>query len=101
VIVRLMTEGQYRVPEDVEQRLNELDDAAVSALDADDEATLDARLDEMWQLVQERGERVPDDEIVASDVIIPPSDLSLEETRQLFSGDGLIPDIPAPETAAG
>jgi len=96
VIVRLMTEGQYRVPEEVQKRLNELDDAAISALDGDDEETLDARLDEMWQLVQERGERVPDDEIVPSDVIIPPSDLSLEETRQLFSGDGLIPDIPAP-----
>jgi hypothetical protein len=24
------------------------------------------------------------------------ADLTLEETRQLFSGDGLIPDIPAP-----
>jgi hypothetical protein len=96
VIVRLMTEGQYRVPEDVQGRLNELDDAAVSALDADDETTLDARLDEMWQLVKDRGERLPDDEVVPSDVIVPPSDLSLEETRQLFSGDGLIPDIPAP-----
>ena len=34
------------------------------------------------------------EEIVGSDVIIPPSDLTLEEARELFSGDGLIPDIP-------
>jgi hypothetical protein len=90
-----MTEGQYRVSEDLTKRLNELDDQAIAALDSDDEASLDARLDEMWSLVRSEGERVPDDEIVPSDVIIPPSDLSLEETRQLFHGDGLIPDIPS------
>jgi hypothetical protein len=94
VIVRLMTEGQYRVSEDVGDELSRLDDQAVQALDGNDEAELDARLEEMWSLVRAQGERLADDELVASDVIIPPSDLSLEETRQLFSGDGLIPDLP-------
>jgi hypothetical protein len=28
-------------------------------------------------------------------VIVPPDDLSLQEARELFSGDGLIPDLPA------
>jgi hypothetical protein len=28
-------------------------------------------------------------------VLIPPSDLTLEETQRLFSDQGLIPDIPA------
>jgi hypothetical protein len=28
-------------------------------------------------------------------VIVPPDDLSLEEARELFSGEGLIPDLPA------
>jgi hypothetical protein len=36
-----------------------------------------------------------DDELSASDLIIPPSDLTLEETRRLFSDEGLIPDLPA------
>jgi hypothetical protein len=48
----------------------------------------------MWQLVQERGERLADDELASSDLIIPPSDLTLEETRRLFSEEGLIPDLP-------
>lgn len=96
MIVRLMTEGQYRVPDALLERLNELDDEALAALDRDDEPELDRRLEEMWALVREGGERVPDDEIAPSDVIIPPSDLSLDETRALFSGDGLIPDIPSP-----
>lgn len=49
----------------------------------------------MWQLVKARGTEVPLDEIATSDVVIPPSDLTLEETRTLMESDeGLIPDIP-------
>jgi PspAA-like protein len=96
VIVRLMGEGQFRVDDSLQAELNGLDDRAVAALEADDEPTLDAVLDELWALVRDRGERLPDEELAPSEVIIPPSDLTLEETRQLFSDDGLIPDLPAP-----
>jgi hypothetical protein len=94
VIVRLLGEGQYRIDEDLRGQLNELDDRAQAAIDANDEPELDERIDEMWQLVQERGERLADDELAPSDLIIPPSDLTLEETRRLFSDEGLIPDLP-------
>ena len=95
MIVRLMNEGQYKTDEDLHRELDALDDQAVAALEAGDEATLDARLDDMWRLVQERGERLPDDDLSTSDLIIPPADLTLEETRALFSDEGLIPDLPA------
>jgi len=95
VIVRLMGEGQYRVEDGLREQLNALDDRAQTALDADDEPALDDMLDEMWQLVRDRGERLPDEDLSASDLIIPPSDLTLEETRQLFTEEGLIPDLPA------
>ena len=95
MIVRLMTEGQYRVSDQVRERLNQLDDQAIAALDRDDEAELDGCLERMWELVKRDGKPVPVDEVVPSDVVIPPSDLTLKETRQLFSGDGLIPDLPA------
>jgi hypothetical protein len=94
VIVRLMGEGQYRVDDSVRERLNELDDQAVAALEASDETELDKRLEEMFALVRAEGEPLPDDDLSASDVIIPPSDLTLEETRELVSHDGLIPDLP-------
>jgi hypothetical protein len=94
VIVRLMGEGQYRVDDSLREQLNELDDQAMAALEASDETELDKRLEEMFDLVQARGERLPDDDLSASDVIIPPSDLTLEETRELVSHDGLIPDLP-------
>ncbi len=95
MIVRLMHDGQYLVDDSLGKRLNELDDRAVAALEADDEERLDGFLEQMWELVRAQGEELPAESLEASDVIIPPSDLTLEETRALFSDHGLIPDLPA------
>jgi hypothetical protein len=95
LIVRLMGEGQYRVDDELVQRLNELDDRAQAATDADDEPTLDRILDEMAALVRQQGEAMPDDDLSASDILVPPSDLTLEETKRLMSQEGFIPDLPA------
>ena len=95
MIVRLMGEGQYRVSDELRERLEALDEEAMAALADEDEGELDAKLDEMAELVRAEGERLPDADLSASDAVIPPSDLTLEETRQLFSDDGLIPDLPA------
>ena len=95
MIVRLMGEGQYKVDDGVREQLNELDDRALAALEQEDEPALDGVLDEMWKLVQERGERLADDDLSPSDLVIPPSDLTLEETKKLFSEDGLVPDLPS------
>jgi hypothetical protein len=95
MIVRLMGEGQYRLDDAVATQLNGLDDEAMAALERDDEEELDRCLDAMWRMVKAQGAALADDEIATSDVIIPPSDLTLEETRALFSEHGLVPDIPA------
>lgn len=96
MIVRLMGgDGQYRVDDGLLAQLNELDEQAVAALEANDETKLDAKLDEMAELVRSNGEALPEDDLSASDLVIPPSDLTLEETRRLLSDDGLIPDLPA------
>jgi hypothetical protein len=94
VIVRLMGEGQYRVDDSLQERLNELDDQAMSALEAANEIELDQKLEQMFALVRAEGEPLADEDLSASDVIIPPADLTLEETRELVSHEGLIPDLP-------
>ena len=94
MIVRLMGEAQYRVDESIAQRLNELDDRATAAVEAGDEPMLDRTLDDMHDLVRSEGERLPDDDLSPSDTLIPPSDLTLEETRQFLSHEGFIPDLP-------
>lgn len=95
MIVRLLGEGQYRIDDACLANLNELDDRAVEALEREDEAELDARLDEMWAVVRQQGQRLDDGDLTPSELIIPPSDLTLEETRALFSDAGLVPDLPA------
>jgi hypothetical protein len=95
MIVRLMGGGgQYRVDDSLHDRLNEIDAQATAALERGDEQELHARLGELWKVVHEAGERLDDSDISLSDLNVPPSDLSLEEARELFAGDGLIPDIP-------
>jgi hypothetical protein len=95
VIARLLGgDGQYRVDDEVVAALNEFDDQAAQAVEAGDEENLHRLLGLMAKTVRERGERLADDDLSASDLIIPPDDLSLEEARELFSGEGLIPDLP-------
>jgi len=95
VIVRLMGEGQYRIDDGLRDGLNELDDQAAKAVEQGDEESLHRLLGLMANNVREHGERLPDDDLSASDLFIPPDDLTLEEARELFSGEGLIPDLPA------
>jgi chromosome condensin MukBEF complex kleisin-like MukF subunit len=96
VIVRVMGEGQWRVDGDLAGKLNELDDAVGQALEAGDEETMRARLRELADAVRSGGEKLADDDLSASDAIVPPDDLSLDEARTLLEGEGLIPDLPAP-----
>jgi PspA-Associated protein len=95
VIVRLLGgDGQFRVDDGVVEELNTLDAQGAQAVEAGDEESLRSVLDQMAQTVRERGERLADDDLSASDLIVPPDDLSLEEAKELFSGEGLIPDLP-------
>jgi PspAA-like protein len=92
VIVRIATEDQYRLPDEDAQRLNELDNQAVAAVDADDEDRFHEVFEEMLQLVRRDGHKLAEDELEESDVILPPPDLSFTEAHHDFNGDGLIPD---------
>ena len=92
MIARIATEGQYRLPDEAAERLNELDNEAVAAVAAGDEDRFHELFEEMLQLVRSDGQRLGDDELEESDVIIPPPDTSFVEAAAEFSGDGLIPD---------
>jgi hypothetical protein len=91
VIVRIATEGQYEISAGDEGQLNELDNEAVSACEGRDEQQFRAAFDRLLEFVREHGRAVPDDELAASDVILPPPDTSMEEARAEFTGEGLIP----------
>jgi hypothetical protein len=92
VIVRIAGEGQFELAEDVAARLNELDNEAVAAVEAGDEARFHELFEQMLQIVSDGGAALGDEELVVSQVIIPPRDLTFEEAKAEFTGDGLIPD---------
>jgi hypothetical protein len=92
VIVRISGEGQYRLPDADAQRLNELDNQAVVAVERGDEAAFRAHWEQMLELVTEDGAQVDGEELVGSDVILPPRDVSFAEAAGEFTGEGLIPD---------
>ena len=95
MIVRLMGEGQFEVDDEVAKGLNDLDGQAEEALKAGDHERLSELLRRMAEVVRTNGARLPDDDLSPSEAIIPPDDLSLDEARELFEDEGLIPDLPA------
>jgi PspAA-like protein len=91
VIVRISGEDQYRMDDDLHDRLDELDNAVVAAVDAGDEDGFHAAFEELLQFVR-NGEVLGDDDLSASDHILPPADLTFPEAGEEFTGDGLIPE---------
>ena len=92
MIVRILAERQYEVPDDLIGKLNEVDNAAVAAVEAGDEARFRELFDQMLEMVENGGSPLPDEELVESRVIIPPRDISFDEAKAEFTGEGLIPD---------
>ncbi|HWF56537.1 MAG TPA: hypothetical protein VG223_17995 [Solirubrobacteraceae bacterium] len=91
MIVRISTEGQYELGEGDVAALNELDNAAVAACQAGDEARFHDAFAKLLSFVREQGQPVAGDHLGGSDLILPPPDVSLEEALTEFSGEGLIP----------
>jgi hypothetical protein len=91
VIIRIATEGQYELLENDEEALNTLDNEAVAACDAGDEQQFHDTFARLLEFVRTNGQRVPEDRLAPSDLILPPPDVSLAEAREEFSGEGLIP----------
>ena len=92
MIVRIAGEGQFELPDEDAERLNELDNRAVSAVEGGDEASFKELWTQMLDLVASDGKQIDDDELVESDVILPPRDVTFAEAEGEFTGEGLIPD---------
>jgi len=92
VIVRISTENQYLFPDDQADRLNDLDNAVVAAVEADDEDSFHEAFEELLSFVRTEGTLLGSEELEESDVILPPPDTSFVEASAEFTGEGLIPD---------
>ncbi len=91
MIVRIATVGQYRLDDAVATDLQRFDDAIEAAVSGSDDGAFRELLQQMHDLVTQQGTALADDEIVPSDVILPPPDETLEEAQKLLGEEGFIP----------
>ena len=91
MIVRLMSEGQFRVEGGDLDKLNEVDNQIVEAIGDGDEVRFAALMQQMHDFIHKHGKRVPVDELIESDIILPAPDSTIDEVRELFAGEGMIP----------
>ena len=85
MIVRIMGEGQYDLEGAALHELKVADAALFDAVAAGDEAGFVAKFGAVLQLVRQRGRRIPADQLVESDLVLPAADTSLDEARRLFT----------------
>ncbi len=92
MIVRLMGEGQYELDKKHVDELNKIDNNIVKIVNHGDEKTFMTEFKKLTDYARRNGKKIPDNIIKPSDVILPPADLTFEEAKKLFTGDGLVPD---------
>jgi hypothetical protein len=94
MIVRILGEGQYEVPDGAHAKLDELDDVLVKACESGDETAFAAALAALTDEVRNAGQALADDNFAPSDLVVPFADATLEETRALLAdaSDGTTAD---------
>ncbi len=94
-IVRIMGHGQFTVDSRTLKRLNDIDNAIVEMVSTErsDDTEFKRKLTELSYLVIENGKPLDPHEIIRSDIILPSADLSIDEAKKLFRGEGVIPEI--------
>ncbi len=91
MIIRILGEGQFDVPDDAVDSLNGLDDTLQAAVEAGDEPAFRSALGALLDRVRELGDPIALDSLVPSVLVLPYGEASLSEVRDLLSEDGLIP----------
>ena len=95
-IVRIMGQGQFRINGDTVKTINEIDDAIVQILQNEskaDDQEYRAKVAEIVQTIKSKGQKLEDKELVESDIIVPGTDISIDEAKKVFQGEGIIPEI--------
>ncbi len=88
MIVRILGEGQYSVPDDEHDTLTKLDDDLARTVDQGDEAAFTGALTALVDEVRRSGTPLAADDFSPSDLVVPFTDATLEETKGLLAGSG-------------
>jgi hypothetical protein len=89
MIIRIIGQGQYQVKSSLFDDLNKIDNQIVEYVQKGNEKAYKKSLAELIGTIVREGETLDHKEIIESDIIVPPSDMTLEEARQVFKGTGI------------
>jgi hypothetical protein len=94
-IIRVLDRGQFLVDPETLRKLNAIDNSIVRKLESGnlDDKEFKTKVQQLSQLVTKKGKPLDPKMIVGSDIILPHSDLSIEEASKIFYGEGIIPGL--------
>ena len=93
MIVRIMSENQYRIDQKyaaVAEEIIRLDARLAAAVETNDTEGFQDTLAQLVEKVHRYGRKLPDSELVASDVIVPPADITLADTKSLLARNSVV-----------
>ena len=91
MIIRVMNENQYVMPSLYFDEINEIDNKIVMCIAKGDEEGFLRNFKTLVEIVRKNGIPLDAKTLKESDLIIPPSDLTFEEAKKIFVGEGLVP----------
>jgi hypothetical protein len=94
-VIRVLDHGQFLVDRETLRELNTIDNSIVRRLQNGnlDDQEYKTKITQLEGIVKKRGKPLDPKRIVASDIILPNSDLSIEEARMIFNNEGIIPGL--------
>lgn len=95
-IVRVMGQGQFKVSDETVKSINEVDNAIVEILQNEnkaDDQEFETKISELIKTIVSKGQKLNDRELIESDIIVPDADISLDEARKVFKGEGIISEV--------
>ena len=95
-VVRIMGQGQFKVGEGTVKKINKVDDAIVQILQNEskaDDQEFRTKVTEIVQTITLEGQKLDDKELIESDIIVPDIDISIDQAKRVFQGEGIIPEL--------
>ncbi|MDQ1252081.1 MAG: phage shock protein [Euryarchaeota archaeon] len=92
VIIRIMGEGQYQASNALRSELNKIDDRIVTLVEEGNAVEFRRELKRLISMIKEKAMPIDAKEIVNSDIIVPPADMSFDEAKAVFKKPGIIED---------
>ena len=94
-IIRVLGHGQFSVDSETLRKLNAIDNSIVRRFEGDNltDEEFKMKIEQLGEIVTRKGKLLDPKVIVSSDIILPGSDLTIEEAGKIFHGEGIIPGL--------